>query len=158
MSVIIKRFRGFPPCRLFVYNNLMRNRADHDHFLREGARFIGPAWVNGWGLYTVYYGNSIVAKQDIMRTLKGELYALPQRCLMWTDQIATFGMDRVCVHVNYDVPDKIAAPGGFTVIEKTHGAKGVETAWLHFWARPLPAQHRALSCLEELDRVADSED
>lgn len=157
-NLIIKRFKGFPPCRLFVYNNLMRGRCDHDPFVREGARFIGPGSVAGWGLFSIYYGNAVTAQKDILRTLHGELYAVPQRCLMWTDQIACTGVDRVCVHVNYTVPDRV--PGetpGYTVVEKAHGARGIETAWMHFYARKLPTIHRPLTSLDDLNETEGAE-
>lgn len=155
-NLIIKRFKGFPPLRLFVYNNWCTGREDHDEFVKEGAKLIGTAWIDGWSMYSVFANNSVVLKELNNSTVNGELYAMTQRGLMWCDARATLGTDRVNLHVHYEVPERTELPTGGFMIERNHGIKGIETAWVHFFARPLPFAAKQLNSIYELNDLSDN--
>jgi hypothetical protein len=154
-GLLIKRFKGLPPLRLFVFNNWRTAREDHDDFIKAtDAKLIGPAWVDGWGLYAIHANNSLVLKELLNSTVNGELYAISQRGLMWCDSRITLGTDRVNGHVRYEVPERTELPTGGFMIERTHGAKGIETAWTHFYARPLPVAAKLLTSIYDTDEEA----
>jgi hypothetical protein len=52
------------------------------------------------------------------------------------------------------VPEKTEIAGGAFLIEKDKGAKGVETGWVHFFARPLPLSAKSIASLYDMDDEA----
>jgi hypothetical protein len=156
VSLLIKKFKNVPPLRLMVFNNWRTGRDDHEEFIRETeAKLIGTAWLDGWAMYSVFANNSVVVKELAKSVVNGELYAIPQRGLMWCDTRMTLGTDRVQVHVHYDIPERTELPGGGFLVERAHGAKGIDTAWMHFFARPLPMAARQLTSIYDLDDLQD---